>query len=128
MIELIRELTEANIRIHNTGEITADLFGTDITMRDVMISIGEYVYLVPELYANQNFYIEAKVVYPFLFNPEIDDLKLDKSQPISLKPDELEYFIYAIFIYLHDHAKGVKQKVFYNLYKEKLEAQFSKFA
>jgi hypothetical protein len=125
MIELMRKYTEANISIHKTGEISADFLGQDITMKDVTIAFGEHIYFVPELYANQNFYIEAKEVYPYLFNPETNELKID-TESLEFKRELLEYFIYAIFIYLHDHAKGVKQKVFYNLYKEKLEEMLNK--
>lgn len=117
----IREYTKNNISIFEAGEIKADLLGTSVIMKDVIITIDQdEIFFIPEVYANENAYVEAKTMYPILIHETTKKFKVDYSEPLEIQSSWMWPLAFAVLIHFHDHADGIRQKTFSKLFKEKV--------
>ncbi|MDQ1143809.1 hypothetical protein QE429_000636 [Bacillus sp. SORGH_AS 510] len=123
----IREITKEFFSIYEVGEISPDLFGLNVTMKDVIMVLDqEEVYFIPEIFASDSPGVDAKDMYPVWIHETTKEFKVDYSNPITIDSKLKLPLAFAVLIYFQDHAKGVRQKTFLNLFKEKLIATVNK--
>jgi hypothetical protein len=120
-LDYIREFTEDFYSIVKVGEISPDLLGTHVTVKDVIITFNQdEVYFIPEILANDNPGVDAENMYPIWIHEKTGEFKVDYSNPIPIEPKLLLPLAFAVLIYFQDNAKGVRQNAFLKLFKDKL--------
>lgn len=122
-LDYIREFTEDLYSIVQVGDIDPEILGTYVTMKNVIVTIAqEEIYFIPEIFASTNPGIDAENMYPVWIHETTRETKIDYSNPIPIETKLQLPLAFAVLIYFQDHAKGIRQKAFLNLFKENLLA------
>lgn len=126
-LQYIRETSEDLSSIYEVGKIQLDLIGTDVTLDEVIVTLfQEEVYFVPKVRVNTDLGIDAENMYPILINKSTNETMVDYSNPLHIEKKLQLLLLFAILIYFQDNAKGVRQNVFLNLFKENLIKSINK--
>ncbi|CAN7381722.1 hypothetical protein [Rossellomorea sp. LjRoot5] len=119
-LNTIRKITEENLSIVQVGEISADLLGTQLTMKDVIVTIAqEEVYFTSEIFVHDGPGVDMDNFYPIMMHETTKETMIDYDSPITFKPNMRWPLGLAVLIYLHDNAKGIRQNAFLQNYKTK---------
>ncbi|MBJ8189662.1 hypothetical protein JDS79_22335 [Bacillus cereus] len=120
--EELKKTAEETVMLCEVREINLNFFSTKMTMERMTVNVGGNMFYLPKLEAETNGNVIADDMYPILFHPESKDYVIDNSSPAEFKDNGavLGGLIFAILIYLHENARGIKQETFYKIYMENL--------